>query len=207
MSSIINLVYDNYYYYKKYFLYKLSLYLNIIEHYYDPIYSSWWNEIIDGIILGAIPLNNYNHDDILVNEENVKYILTILDPFEIETITYISQPVKPEDWTMNNVIQKIISSSDFEPLKIDDVKEGVSFIEDCINKMKKGNENKKIYVHCKAGHGRSAIIIIAYLMKNHGMNLTDAYTFTKNKRNTINLNQLQYDSLAEYYSFIHNNLN
>lgn len=202
MSNIIDLFFYSYNYYRKYFYYKLSLYLNIIEYYYDPINLSWWNEITDGIILGAIPLKNYNHDDILINKEKVKYILTILDPFEIETITYISEPVKPEDWSAKNITQKIINSSDYEPLKTEDINDGVSFLEECINKLE---NNEKIYVHCKAGHGRSAIIVIAYMIKNHAMSLEDAHNFVKNKRSTVNLNQQQYDSLTEYYRLIHNN--
>jgi len=205
MSGIVNMVYDNYYYYKKYLIYKISLYYKLFEHYYNPLNSPWWNEIIDGIILGAIPLKNYNHDDVLVNTENVKYILTILDQFELETITYISQPVKPEDWTEINVEQKIINSSDFEPLSIEDIQKGVSFLEKCVSEIKKDNNNRKIYVHCKAGHGRSAIIVIAYLIKNHGMTLTEAHEFTKDKRNTINLNQSQFESLVKYHSFINGN--
>jgi len=201
MSGIVNMVYDNYYYYKKYLIYKISLYYKLLEHYYNPTNSPWWNEIIDGIILGAIPLKNLNHDDVLANTENVKYILTILDQFELDTITYISEPVKPEDWKSINVTQKIINSSDFEPLSIKDIQKGVSFLENCVREIKNGNTNK-IYVHCKAGHGRSAIIVIAYLMKNHRMNLVDAHEFTKNKRSTINLNPSQYDSLVRYDSFL-----
>ena len=204
MNIVPNVVYDNYYYYKKFFMYKVSLYKKMIENYYNPTSFPWWNEIIDGIILGAIPLKNYKHDDILIQTENVKYILTILNTFEIETITYISQPVTPEHWVENDVIQKIINSNDFEPLRLDDIIKGVSFIEDSLGQMKNNNEDKKIYVHCKAGHGRSAIIVIAYLIKNHGMTPTDAHTFTKSKRSTINLRQAQYDTLVEYHSSIKN---
>lgn len=204
MNKVINTVYNNYFYYRKYLIYKISLYYKLLEHYYNPTYSTWWSEIIDGIILGAIPLKNYKHNEILVNTENVKYILTILDQFELETITYISKPVKPEDWIECNVSQKIINSSDFKPLKIHDIHDGVLFLEKCINEIKQNKDERKIYVHCKAGHGRSAIIVIAYLMKNHGMNLEAAHEFTRNKRNTINLNNSQYNSLNEYYSFINN---
>jgi hypothetical protein len=43
----------------------------------------------------------------------------------------------------------------------------------------------KIYVHCVAGKSRSPSIILAYLMKIEGMNLTDAYAFVKEKRNIL----------------------
>lgn len=191
-----NICYNNFFYYGKYILYRLSLYKKLAQNYYDPNYYPWWNEIRDGIILGAIPLKNYYHDAIL-RDMNVKYVLTILDKFEYEMVTYVTEPVKPQDWSRVNISQKIINSQDFHPLTTEDIDEGVKFLENCVDDLK--NNNNKIYVHCKSGHGRSVMIVVAYLMKRHNMTLPEAYQFTKDKRQAINLNQSQYDSLYNYY--------
>lgn len=185
-----------YSFYKSRFLYIVTLYKKIFDHNYRTY--AWWNEIIDGIILGAIPLKNYKHDDILVNLDNVGYVLTILDNFEIETVTFVSQPVQPQDWIDKNVSQKIINSSDFGPLKVQDIVDGVNFLETCVDRIKQSRSNKKIYVHCKAGHGRSVTIVVAYLIKRHNMSARDAYNHVKKIRHTVNLNKYQFDSLAGF---------
>lgn len=40
-------------------------------------------------------------------------------------------------------------------------------------------------MHCAAGVSRSASIVIAYLMRNNGMNYSDAFALVKNKRFVI----------------------
>jgi hypothetical protein len=199
MSSLVSFIFDNIYYCRKYLYYRISLYKKLLECTYYPEDCPWWSEIIDGIILGAIPLKNYYHDYILVNEENIKCVLTILEPFEIDTITYLSQPVSQEDWTKYSIDQKIINSEDFGPLKLKDLHEAVLYLEQCVS------SKKKIYVHCKAGHGRSAMVTIAYLIKNHGMSLDEAHIYTKDRRSTVNINRQQYESLKEYDWFIKQN--
>lgn len=44
-------------------------------------------------------------------------------------------------------------------------------------------------VHCFAGVSRSATIVIAYLMQEHGLAYRDALAFVKQKRNHIHPNE------------------
>lgn len=46
----------------------------------------------------------------------------------------------------------------------------------------------KILVHCQAGVSRSATITIAFLLQHSRMTMTDAYRFTKSKRQIISPN-------------------
>jgi protein-tyrosine phosphatase len=194
MDYIYNIA-DYCQYYTKNLKYRVSLFAKLIQHNINPEQTPWWTEVIDNVIVGAIPLKNYDHINLLVNGQNVRHVLTLLDEFEINTETYLTVPVKEEDWKENNVNQKIIHAADFNPLTMEQIHEGVSFIE----KIREENKTDKIYVHCKAGHGRSVIIVICYLIKTRNMDFEKAYHFIKDKRHSINMNQDQFQSIINYF--------
>lgn len=50
------------------------------------------------------------------------------------------------------------------------------------------NEGGNILIHCHAGISRSSTIVIAYLMYKYGMNLPEAFEFTKKERPIIHPN-------------------
>lgn len=57
--------------------------------------------------------------------------------------------------------------------------------------------NKKIYIHCQNGHGRTAILACGYLIKN-GKSLEGALQFIKQKRPSVHLNAFQMKSLEKF---------
>lgn len=58
----------------------------------------------------------------------------------------------------------------------------IDFIRDAIAK------DGKVFVHCYAGVSRSATIVIAYLMFEHGLSYSAAIKLVKSKRPFINPN-------------------
>ena len=50
-------------------------------------------------------------------------------------------------------------------------------------------ERPRVLVHCRAGVSRSATLVIAYLMKRHGMSLDDALAHVRAKRPRIAPNE------------------
>lgn len=56
---------------------------------------------------------------------------------------------------------------------------------------------RKVYVHCKNGHGRAPTLVIAYFIKN-GKPPEEAEVFVKSKRPTIHLSEAQRSALLDF---------
>jgi len=50
---------------------------------------------------------------------------------------------------------------------------------------------KKVYVHCKNGHGRAPTLVAAYLMREHGKSVDEALEIIKAGRPTIHIEDVQ----------------
>jgi len=57
---------------------------------------------------------------------------------------------------------------------------------------------KHVLVHCQQGVSRSSAIVIAYLIRNHGMSFDNAYAFVKRKRACIKPNSGFVRALQEW---------
>lgn len=57
--------------------------------------------------------------------------------------------------------------------------------------------NKRVYVHCKNGHGRASTLVTAYLIMT-GKTLDDAVNLIKKNRPTIHLQDSQIGTLREF---------
>ncbi|MBI2595943.1 dual specificity protein phosphatase family protein [Candidatus Daviesbacteria bacterium] len=68
---------------------------------------------------------------------------------------------------------------------------GVAVIESLVK------NNKKVYVHCKNGHGRSPTLLAAYFISK-GMDINDAIEKIKSKRPQIHLRKVQIEALNRF---------
>ena len=60
--------------------------------------------------------------------------------------------------------------------------------------------DKKVYVHCKNGHGRAPTLVAAYLIKVKGMKPEEAIALIKERRPSIHLEPSQIKALDTYFS-------
>lgn len=73
---------------------------------------------------------------------------------------------------------------------------GVSFIRAAIQ------SGRKIYVHCKNGHGRSPTMVAAYLITT-GLSVDDAVAFIASRRPEIHIEPAQLEGLRSYARSLH----
>lgn len=135
-----------------------------------------YNYITDGIYIGTNKCCQM-HFDKKLKEEGITTDISLegerVDaPFGVQFYTWI--PVKNHTAPTNEQL-------DF----------GVAILEKLVS-MK-----KKVYVHCKNGHGRAPTMVAAYLIKE-GKSVDEAIDFIKAKRPTIHLEKIQKESLAEF---------
>lgn len=99
----------------------------------------------------------------------------------------IIDPVTEENWKEMEMEQKQISVVDGTAPTIQQIQEGIEFIHEQTLKQ------HKVYVHCKAGKGRSATLVICYLIKYERLSFENAHQQVKSKRSIVNLKQCQID--------------
>ncbi len=88
-----------------------------------------------------------------------------------------------------------IPVTDETPVSIDQLHEGITFIEKIVE------QNEKVYVHCASGVGRSVMLVIAYLM-TRGMSFQSAFDMVKAVRPFIYLFPSQQARLLEFEALL-----
>ncbi len=144
------------------------------DHSQIPILE--YNYITDGIYIGTNQCCETHFDENL-KKDGVSADISLeedrLDaPFGVEFYVWI--PVK-------NHVAPTKDQLDF----------GVSVLEKIIAMR------KKVYVHCKNGHGRAPTLVAALLIKQ-GKTTDEAIEFIKSRRSTIHLDDTQKDSLEAW---------
>uniref|UniRef100_A0A5B6YRZ6 Dual specificity protein phosphatase 1 n=1 Tax=Davidia involucrata TaxID=16924 RepID=A0A5B6YRZ6_DAVIN len=117
-------------------------------------------QIEEGLFLGSLGAANNKST---LKSLNVTHILTVANSLA---------PAHPNDF-----IYKIIDVPDREGINI------AQYFDECFNFI---DEAKRmgggVLVHCFVGRSRSVTMVVAYLMKKHGMNVSQALEHVKSKR-------------------------
>lgn len=165
--------------------------------------QTWHNHVDENIILGAIPLHNKEHHKTLVNNHKVGAVLSLVHEFEARDSSLFSEPVLEEEWKKIGVSYLRLGVTDFQPPSIEQTHQAVNFIH------QEAMNHKITYVHCKAGMGRSAFMVICYLLKhqfrkvhlfaNEKNMVEKAIAYVKNNRPQLYLTSSQKEALNTYY--------
>ena len=128
---------------------------------------NWWDPIDDHVILGAFPFSS-----------DVKSLAELGVRGVVNTCEEYGGPI--DEYQKYGIEQFRMPTIDFTHPAYDDVCGAVDFIESQIN------EGHKVYIHCKAGRGRSATVAICWAMKAKKMSAAEAQRFLLEKRPHIN---------------------
>lgn len=135
-------------------------------------YFDWYSCVDDNLYLGAMPLENQDLER-LPNDLGIKAIVSIVQKFELETSTLAGNAVSPQQWAERGISQLILDSPDFYPPSFENLDAGAAFLNQHLS------EGHKCYCHCKSGKGRSASVVMAYLMKYKGDDIFTAHAKLK----------------------------
>lgn len=186
-------------------LHEVSLLNTVILHrFVEYTNAPWHNEVIPGLYLGAQPMLNLDHHLELPKQLGVDTILTMVELEHELGVGLLTEPVKPDDWRLAGGIQQhVIDTPDFLPVSQQKIHQAVEIIHECIQR------GGKIYIHCKAGRGRSATAVVCYLLK-YGMQINGemkffddpvhAISYVKTKRSVISLNPKQMQAIVQFHA-------
>jgi len=135
-----------------------------------------YNYIADGIFSGTNQCCKMGISEVLKKEGIVADIsledIRVDHPFGVEMYTWIPTP-------------------DHNPPTQDQMSFGVAVLTKLVN------QGKKVYVHCKNGHGRASTLIAAYLISK-GLSVEDAEALIKEKRRAMHLQGSQKAALEVF---------
>lgn len=139
------------------------------------VLSLFGRKTLGKLYLGGIPNRLTSYGERLANELKIKHVMSVNESWEREPMG-LSIPYTKQDYQDLGI--------DFHPIDVVDLNiptnkqlhDAADFIH---NNLSKG---ENVYVHCKAGMGRSASTIAAYFIKYHHMSPKDAAIYVKHNR-------------------------
>jgi atypical dual specificity phosphatase len=152
---------------------------------------TWYTRIDDHCILGALPMkHNYKH---IVYKENVKAVLTMNEDHEL------AYSIPKSEWNTLNVNYMQMPITDYVGVaSLDQIKQCVDFI------YKHKEMNQCVYVHCKAGRYRSALIVACYLIRDQRLQPFEVINRLKELRPSVVLEKpRQLNAMNSYYEFLY----
>jgi len=186
----------------------ITLGLEMLKHLYDSKKYPWWNMINLRLYLGAIPIKDWNHHLKLSQEIGITHVVSVMECHENTTPNLLATPVSPLDWNNLNVTHYQVEAPDMAPLSLEQIIDTVTLIEQILDH----DSCHKVYIHCKAGKGRSAIMTACYLLYKDskivgGNHLTsdNIVKILKERRHIVNLNTRQMQCIRDYETYLRQN--
>ncbi len=127
----------------------------------------WWDQVEDHILLGALPL------PWLVDDMAAAGVRAV-----VNTCVEYGGPIK--GYARHGIEQLCTPTLDFTPPTLEDVERAVAFVET------HRDRGETVYIHCKAGRGRSATVALCWLVAHRGMTPEQAQAHLETVRPHVN---------------------
>lgn len=128
---------------------------------------NWYDRIDEYVILGALPCK----DDVpRLKKMGVRAVLNVCEEY--------SGPV--EAYAASGIEQLRLPTIDYTSPSLSTVCRGVCFIEKWVSRR------SLVYVHCKAGRGRSATVVLCWLIRAKKIGPHEAMDFLSERRPHVN---------------------
>ena len=144
-----------------------------IRHWWDPIDE-------EPVLLGALP---FARDVPCLLANGVTGVINMC----------IEYPGPKTAYERHGLDQLWLPTVDFTPPTLLDIQRAIDFID------KHHKAGGKVYVHCKAGRGRSATVVVCWLMHRHGFTPEQAAATLANERPHINRGLSERDVVRKYH--------
>jgi len=123
----------------------------------------YWTVIDETIILGSLP---FDSDVDQLVKLGVTHVVNLCEEYE--------GPV--EAYKRHSIAHLHLPVVDYLPPTLQQIQAGVDMIDQAVRM------NKTVYVHCKAGQGRSATVLLCYLVAIKGMTPEEGLKYLRAKR-------------------------
>jgi len=123
----------------------------------------WWDRIDRHVILGALP---FASDVAGLAAEGVRAVVNTCEEYAGPLAAYGQAGIE----------QFHIPTVDFMPPRLEDVERAVAFI------AAYATRGESVYVHCKAGRGRSATVVLCWLIQSQALTPQEAQRVLCEKR-------------------------
>lgn len=151
----------------------------------------WYTRIDDFTVLGALPMKR-NYKEIIA-AENIKGVISMNEDHEL------AYSITKEKWTEQGVDFKQVPVLDYiGTADLEQIKTSVEFINSYREK------NQSVYIHCKAGRYRSALIAACYLINNEKFTPEQARDHLKTLRPIVILDKKrQMLAMQGYFNYLY----
>jgi len=144
-----------------------TLVWNVFNYYTMPAGAhDWWNQIDDTVILGALP---FWTDVPALHQLGVRGVVNTCDEYQGPVQTYQQHGIQ-------QLYIPVVDYTSPSPAQLD---QAVTFIE------RYRQKGEKVYIHCKAGKGRSTTVCLCYVMKAHNLSAQQALRMIIDHRHQV----------------------
>lgn len=140
----------------------------------------WWHRIDDHVVLGALP---FARDVTPLHEQGVRAVVN----------TCIEYPGPQEEYQRCGIEHLRVPTVDFTPPTLEHIDASLALM------RRVAEQGDSTYVHCKAGRGRSATVVMCWLIERHGMTPSQAQKQLESIRPHVNHALDQRQVVQQFY--------